>query len=272
MAEARLEGRILLAAALTADYAWLLAHAQDDLPCDSGWQQAQEGLSRRLAGEPMAYILGEREFYGLPLAVSPAVLIPRPDTEVLVDAALDYLNPTQAACVLDLGTGSGAIALAIVAHRPLVQVVAVDASLPALQQAQGNAQRLGLQAQLDFRCGSWWQAVADQQFDLVVSNPPYIAANDEHLAQGDLRFEPRQALAAGADGLDDIRQIVSGASAHLQAGAWLILEHGYDQGAAVRVLMRDAGLCDIHTRLDLAGHERVTGGRCRTAQSTGSAD
>lgn len=275
VAEARLEARVLLASALGVDHAWLLAHGQDFCPCAEDWQRAQDWLARRALGEPVAYILGWREFYGLRLTVSPAVLIPRPDTEVLVDAALELLPSSQVGNLLDLGTGSGAIALAIAAQRPQLRVLGVDASPQALAQASQNAYQLGLN-RVVWMSGNWWQAVGDRRFDMVVSNPPYIAESDPHLLQGDLRFEPRQALAAANNGLADLAAITAGAPEHLVAGGWLLLEHGYGQGSAVRMLMAQAGLTEIHTRPDLAGHDRVTcgrypagviDGRCRTGQS-----
>ena len=267
-AEARLEARVLLAAALGVDHAWLLAHGQEPCLCDERWQQAQDWLSRRAQGEPVAYLLGWREFYGLRLAVSPAVLIPRPDTEVLVDAALERLDLQQEAAVLDLGTGSGAIALAIAAHRPRARVLGVDASAAALALARQNANQLGLE-QVVWQSGSWWQAVGARRFDLVVSNPPYIAESDPHLVQGDLRFEPVGALTAGADGLQDLAEIIANAPAHLLPAGWLLVEHGYRQGLAVRGMMAGVGLTDIHSRPDLAGNERITCGRCPTEQSAG---
>ena len=213
--------------------------------------------ARRHAGEPIAYLLGEREFFGLDLAVSPAVLIPRPDTEILVDTALARLPADGRA--LDLGTGSGAVALALAHSRPDADIWALDASPEALAQAQANGQRLNLA--VTWRLSDWYAAVTGEQFDLLVSNPPYIAADDPHLQQGDLRFEPASALSSGADGLDAIRHIVRDAPAHLAPGGWLLLEHGWEQGAAVRTLLTAAGFVEVETVRDLEGRDRVSLGR-----------
>lgn len=222
-----------------------------------------EGLiARRAAGEPVAYLIGSRGFYGLDLTVSPAVLIPRPETELLVEAALERL-PKKTCRVADLGTGSGAIALALAnelkIERPDAQVVAVDASPEALAVAQENARNLNLA--VDFRLGDWCSGLADEMFDLIVSNPPYIREDDVHLAQGDVRFEPALALASGADGLDAIRAIIACAPAHLKPGGWLLFEHGYDQAEAVAGLLRAAGWLAVESLIDLQGHARVTLGR-----------
>lgn len=215
--------------------------------------------ARRHAGEPIAYLLGEREFFGLDLAVSPAVLIPRPDTEILVDTALARLPADGRA--LDLGTGSGAVALALAHNRPDADIWALDASPEALALAQANGQRLNLA--VTWRLSDWYAAVTGEQFDLLVSNPPYIAADDPHLQQGDLRFEPAGALTDFADGLSCIRQLIAGAPAHLRPGGWLLMEHGWQQAPAVRELLSAAGFIDVASWQDLAGHERVTGGRWR---------
>ncbi len=208
---------------------------------------------RRRAGEPVAYILGRREFYSLDLAVDPAVLIPRPETELLVDLALEQ----GAATVLDLGTGSGAVALAIKRHLPAARVVAVEASAAALAVARRNAAKLGLD--VDFRHGRWFEPVAGERFELVVSNPPYVAEGDPHLA--DLSFEPVQALVSGPDGLEAIREITSAAGLFLAPGGWLLLEHGAGQELAVRSLLEQAGLESVRTWPDLAGIGRASGGR-----------
>ncbi len=257
--EARLEARVLIAHALGVDHAWLIAHDTDPPPPSQ--QRAIESLiARRAAGEPVAYVLGEREFFGLNFAVTPAVLIPRPDTELLVEAALQRLPGNIAWRVLDLGTGSGAVAIALARARPMADVVAVEASADALAVAQANARRLGAD---NVQCvaGNWYSTLGVKKFDMIVSNPPYIAAADPHLDIGDLRFEPRQALASGNDGLHDLRVIIDGAPAHLAPGGWLLLEHGWDQGAACRALLETRGFSEARTLRDLAGHERVTLGR-----------
>lgn len=258
-ASARLEAQYLLQQVLGKPRAWLLAHPEAELVAE---QQAAYAalLQRRLQGEPIAYILGEREFYGLKFKVTPATLIPRPETELLVELALQRIPQGRPCRVLDLGAGSGAIALSIAHHRPKAKVAALDASVEALQVARENAVRLGIR-NADFLQGDWYAPLEGQRFDLIVSNPPYIAAGDDHLEQGDLRFEPVSALASGQDGLDDIRRIVAGAGAHLEPGGWLLMEHGYDQAAAVRELLRSAGWVEIFSERDLAGIERVSGGR-----------
>ena len=252
----RLDAQIMLSAVLGQNRAWLLAHDQDALP-PAAAATFQTWLARRAQGEPLAYLLGDKEFFGLPLAVNPNVLIPRPDTEILVEWALDLIPADRAFRVLDLGTGSGAIALAIQRHRPLAQVVAVDASEGALRTAQSNALTLGLPVQ--FLLGSWLQPVQGQRFDLIVSNPPYIAEGDPHLAA--LTHEPITALTAGPDGLDDIRDIVTQAKNHLIPGGWLLLEHGYDQAVAVTQLLQQTGYAAIQTKQDLGGQNRCTGGQ-----------
>lgn len=250
------EARLLLAAASGFSQASLLSNAERALPEDVSARFA-DWSARRRSGEPVAYILGRREFYGITLAVNPAVLIPRPDTELLVDIALERLAGDHDARVLDLGTGSGAIALAIKRHRPRAHVVAVDASAAALAVAKRNAASLGLA--VDFRHGVWFGPVQGERFDLIVANPPYVAEQDPHLVEGDLRFEPRSALVSGADGLDAIRALVAAAPAHLCPGGLIAIEHGYDQAAAVRALLGAAGLVEPFTRPDLAGIERVSG-------------
>ena len=237
------------------DRAWLLAHDTDELGADV-LARLEPLLQRRTGGEPLAYITGVKEFFGLPLQVDARVLDPRPDTETLVEWAL-HLMPEGAPCdVIDLGTGSGAIALALQHQRPLARVSAVDASPDALAVAQGNARRLNLPVQ--FIQSHWLQEVQGT-FDLIVSNPPYIRANDPHLAN--LRHEPMQALTSGEDGLMDIRTILAQAPAHLKPGSWLLLEHGHDQAEAVRAWMTQAGWQNVQSRRDLAGIERCTGGQ-----------
>jgi release factor glutamine methyltransferase len=238
--------------------AWLLAHDTDRL--DAATQQHLDALvARRLRGEPMAYLIGHKAFYGLNLLVDARVLVPRPDTETLVDWALAVLAGTPQASVMDLGTGSGAVALALKATRPDLQVQALDFSTDALAVARTNAQRLGLQVQ--FSQGSWLSNLAPHPsgLDAIVSNPPYIVTNDPHLDA--LTHEPQSALTSGADGLDDIRQIISQAVAHLRPGGWLLLEHSYDQAARVRDLLQQAGFSDVQSRPDLSGIERCSGGQ-----------
>jgi release factor glutamine methyltransferase len=212
-----------------------------------------------VAGEPVAYIIGHRGFHAIDLALTPDVLIPRPETELLVELALQRIPQREEVEIADLGTGSGAIALAVAHARPHVRVLATDANAAALDVARGNAQRLGI-GNVEFAQGDWCAALGARRFGLIVSNPPYIAENDEHLARGDLRFEPRRALASGADGLDAIRAIVRDARDHLNAGGRLLLEHGFDQGFAVRGLLKQGGLQDVFTARDLEGRERVSGG------------
>ena len=237
------------------DRAWLLAHDTDVLT-DDVRTAFDSACKRRAAGEPVAYIVGQKDFHGLTLSVDARVLVPRPDTETLVDWALELLDETAKARVVDLGTGSGAIALAIRHARANVDVTAVDASADALAVAQSNASRLGLA--IDFVQGNWLAGV-DGTFDLIVSNPPYIAAGDPHLPA--LQHEPPQALVAGADGLDGIRSIVDQALPRLQPGRWLLLEHGFDQAAAVRTLLSQRGFAQVCSRRDLADIERCSGGQ-----------
>jgi release factor glutamine methyltransferase len=261
-ASARLEVQYLLQYALQKPRAWLLAHFEQQLTPDQ-WTTYEKLLQRRLQGEPVAYILGEREFFGLKFKVTPATLIPRPETELLVEQALEKIPLRQKSSVLDLGTGSGAIALSIAHTRPEAEVTAVDASMQALTIAKENAQRLDIH-NTRFMHSSWFSGLAGQYFDLVVSNPPYVAESDPHLQQGDLPFEPRSALVSGAEGLDDIRYIVAGVPEHLHSGGWLLLEHGYDQSERVRELLHRAGMAEVYSARDLSGIERVSGGRKQT--------
>lgn len=247
------EARLLLAHVTGLSEASVLAHPERELE-DAAQARFAALAARRARGEPVAYLVGEKEFYGLRLRVEPSVLIPRPETELLVELALAR-NP---ASVLDLGTGSGAVALAIRRHLPGARMVAVDSSAEALALARDNARRLGLE--VEFREGAWFAPVAGERFDLVVSNPPYVAEGDSHLDEGDLRFEPRAALVAGVDGLDAIRQIARGAPPHLKPGGWLLLEHGIGQDDKVRAILARAGLEDVATWPDLSGIARVTGG------------
>ena len=257
----RLDAQLLLAHVMAQPRAWLLAH--DDASMTDGQDaRFQELATRRAAGEPFAYLVGEREFHGLTLAVDPAVLVPRPDTETLVDWALELLRrePGDAPAVLDLGTGSGAIALALKNACPRARVWAGERSAPALAVARANATRLALD--VTFAQGDWWDALAGTPevpvFDLVVSNPPYIAADDPHLA--DLAHEPLSALVAADAGLADIRRIATGARGRLRAGGWLLFEHGWEQADAVASLLGEAGFGRIATRRDIEGRARCTGG------------
>lgn len=250
---------LLLAYALERPAAWLYAHG--DAPvADAQARRFGELVSRRQAGEPVAYLTGRRGFWTLDLAVTPDTLIPRPETERLVELALERLPAGVPAGVLDLGTGSGAIALAVASERPGAQVTATDASAAALEVARGNAAAHGITS-VRFVLGDWYQPVSGERFDLIVSNPPYIASEDRHLGQGDLRFEPAAALASGADGLDALRVITAGAPFHLEPGGWLLVEHGLDQGAAARTLFAEAGLEAVQTARDLEDRERATLGR-----------
>jgi release factor glutamine methyltransferase len=246
------EARLLLAEVAGFSQASLAASPEQEIPFEVE-NAFLELIEKRKAGVPVAYLLGRKEFYGLELAVNPSVLIPRPETELLVDLALER----RPASVLDLGTGSGAIALALKFHLKEARVVAVDADLSALHTAKRNAVRLNLE--IDFRHGRWFEPVAGERFDLIVSNPPYVAELDPHLA--DLRYEPRGALVSGADGLDAIREIVPAVGAFLRPGGWLLLEHGMGQDGAVRTLMAASGLGDVTTWPDLAGIARVSGGK-----------
>ena len=272
---ARIEVQSLLQDTLNVSRAYLLAHPER---CLNDFEQNRYDtlLQRRLNGEPIAYILGKREFFGLMFKVTPATLIPRPETELLVELALQRIpfpclsvtthhkqeknwGEKAGFRVLDLGTGCGAIALSIAHTRPDVDVVAVESSAEALIIARENAQLLNI-GNAALIQSDWYTALDAQRFNLIVSNPPYIAADDLHLRQGDLRFEPSSALASGVDGLNDILQIVTKAPVHLQPGGWLLLEHGYDQAEQVRNVMQQAGFCDVFSAVDLAGIERVSGG------------
>ncbi|MBI5006453.1 MAG: peptide chain release factor N(5)-glutamine methyltransferase [Nitrosomonadales bacterium] len=263
--EARIEVQMLLQRSLQVSRAYLLAHPEQML--DAAQQAAYDAmLQRRMRGEPIAHILGEREFFGLGFKVTPDTLIPRPDTELLVELALQQI-PQRGTCrVLDLGTGTGAIALSIAHARPDSAVTAVDASAAALEVARENALRLGV-ANVQFVQSDWFSALEGQRFDLIASNPPYIAAGDAHLAQGDVRFEPASALVSGTDGLDDIRRIVAQAGDFLVAGGRLLLEHGYDQAAVVRELLRLSGYDEVFSAKDIAGIERASAGVLRNSLS-----
>lgn len=257
--DARSEAEVLLAHALGRTRAALFAWP--DHEPDAAQRANFEALvEARVGGTPVAYLLGRRAFWSLELAVTPAVLIPRPETELLVELVLERVLASAPSTIADLGTGSGAIALAIARERPMARVVATDASTAALEVARGNASALGI-ANVTFSQGSWCDALGEARFDVIVSNPPYIAAGDPHLERGDLRFEPASALASGLDGLDAIRTIVASAPRHLAVGGWLLLEHGWDQAERVRGLLADAGFDGIASRRDLLRHERVSFGR-----------
>lgn len=255
----RLEARMLWQRVLGVSRAWLIAHDAD--PLDPARVAAYRALeSRRVAGEPIAYILGQREFYGRDFEVTPAVLIPRPDTELLVECGLRAIRDVSGPHVLDLGTGSGIVAVTLALERPDARVRATDISPEALDVARKNARALG--AKLLFSHGNWYDTELDSvRFDLIVSNPPYIDAQDAHLGRGDLRFEPPGALTDGADGLQALREIVQGAPDHLSPGGTLCVEHGWDQAQAVRSLFLCRGFVDVASERDLSGIERVTRGR-----------
>ncbi|QOL50902.1 peptide chain release factor N(5)-glutamine methyltransferase [Massilia litorea] len=251
-----LENRILLCYALDLTRVGLITNSERVLNADEA-ARLSALVARRQAGEPIAYIVGQREFFGLPFHVTPAVLIPRPDTELIVELTLERLAPR--ARLLDMGTGSGAIAVSVAHTRPDAAVTALDVSAEALAVAAANAH--ANKADVRFLRSDWFAALGSETFDLIASNPPYIAGGDVHLAQGDLRFEPSGALTDFADGLSALRTIIQGAPAHLVAGGWLLLEHGYDQAEAVRALLLEAGYGEVQSWRDLGGIERVSGGR-----------
>lgn len=253
------DAELLLAHALGRTRAWLYAHGDQAIPHEVAAVYTAL-VRRRVEGEPVAYLTGRRGFRDFELAVTADTLIPRPETELLVELALARIPRDASWRIADLGTGSGAIALAIARERPRVHVVASDRSAAALAVARGNADALGI-GNVEFREGDWLHAVAGERFNLIAANPPYIAEGDAHLLQGDLRYEPVCALASGSDGLDAIRRIVADAPAHLHDGGRLLLEHGWEQGAAVRALLRDAGFIDVATGRDLENRDRVTHAR-----------
>ncbi|WP_110948202.1 peptide chain release factor N(5)-glutamine methyltransferase [Pseudomonas bohemica] len=256
---ARLDVELLLAAALGKPRSFL--HTWPERIVSTEAAQTFDGyLQRRRAGEPVAYILGQQGFWNIDLEVATYTLIPRPETEMLVETALELLPGAIPHRLLDLGTGTGAIALSLAKDRPQWNVTAVDRVQEAVALAERNRQRLHLD-NAQVLTSHWFSAVEGRRFDLILSNPPYIASNDPHLVEGDVRFEPSSALVSGSDGLDDLRLIVSQAPAHLEPGGWLLLEHGYDQGAAVRELLSRHGFEQIQTRRDLGEHERITFGR-----------
>ncbi|UCH47995.1 MAG: peptide chain release factor N(5)-glutamine methyltransferase [Betaproteobacteria bacterium] len=267
--EARSEAELLLVRALNITRARLIAEPGLAAEAKTNATYGQ-WLKRRLAGEPIAYILSAREFYGHVFTVTPDVLIPRPETELLVDMALERIPPDADMTVLDLGTGSGAIAITIALQRPHVRVVGLDASAASLRVAKLNCERLlGNSDRLSLVHSDWFDALAGTTFDMIVSNPPYVAEGDTHLSKGDIRFEPRQALLGGPGGLDALERITRVAPRHLAAGGWLLCEHGYDQAEAVKQMLIGAGLCDVVSERDLAGVLRVSGGR-RLTRSVGT--
>jgi len=256
---ARLDVELLLAAALGKPRSFLHTWPERIVSSEAALKFASY-LQRRQTGEPVAYILGQQGFWKLDLEVAPHTLIPRPETEMLVEAALELVPAFAPAKVLDLGTGTGAIGLALASERPAWHVTAVDRVLEAVTLAERNRQRLQL-GNAQVMSSHWFDSLQGKRFDLIISNPPYIAAEDPHLVTGDVRFEPNSALVAGADGLDDLRLIIDQAPAHMKPEGWLLLEHGYDQGAAVRELLSSHGFDKIQTRRDLGDHERITFGR-----------
>lgn len=253
-----LDARVLLRHALGCGEAYLLAHPDRRLAAGE-WGTYTTLCARRAAGEPVAYITGEREFYSLSFTVTPAVLIPRPETETLVESALEHIPPDEPFNVLDLATGSGCVAVTIAKQRSRARITATDNSRDALAIARGNAGKHG--ARVEFIESDWFAALAGRRFDLIVSNPPYVAEGDPHLSQGDLRFEPRAALVAGRDGLDCIRLLAERARAHLEPRGMLLLEHGHDQAAHCRATLTQAGYRDVDSRRDLSGTERISRGR-----------
>ena len=254
----RLDAELLLAHVLGKPRSYLFTWPDRVVP-EAEAARFSALLARRRSGEPVAYLLGEQGFWTLNLQVSPDTLIPRPDTERLVELALE-LGPSRSAAVLDLGTGTGAIALALAGERPDWQLTGSDRMPGAVALAEQNRARLGL-ANVRFLQSDWFAALGAARYDLIVSNPPYIAADDPHLTQGDVRFEPASALVSGADGLDDIRHLVETAPSHLQPGGWLLLEHGWQQAAAVRDLLEQRGFAAVQSWEDLGGHQRVSGGQ-----------
>jgi release factor glutamine methyltransferase len=257
----RREAEVLLGAALGRTRAWLLAHPEERILDCEATDRYEAYVTRRRLGEPVAYLLGEKEFWSLPLAVGPGVLVPRPETELLVERALAHLPADRPCTVLDLATGSGAVALAIARERPLSRVVATDCAAAAVATARANAARLGMADRVQVLEGDWYAPVAAQAFGLIAANPPYIATDDPRVEAAVRRFEPGAALFAGPTGLEALQHIIAGAAAHLVPGGWLVLEHGDTQGAAVRALLAGAGFTEVGTHRDLGGHERCTEGR-----------
>lgn len=257
---ARLDTELLLCHAMAVARSYLHAHPEEPITTDAE-QYFQQLLARRVAGEPVAHLRGEAEFWSLPLEVTADTLIPRPETELLVELALERIPEKEAWQLADLGTGTGAIALALAKERPRSQILAMDLSVAALAVAGRNLQQLDIK-NVELRHSNWFSAVnKNEYFHLVVSNPPYIAEGDPHLEQGDVRFDPSFALVSGKDGLDDIRLLIEKAPAHLLPGGWLMIEHGYNQGGAVVELFSHAGFSEVENKQDLAGQPRVTLGQ-----------
>jgi len=261
--EPRREAEVLLGAALGYSRAWLLANPGEVILDCEATDRYEAFLTRRSRGEPVAYLLGEKEFWSLPLRVGPGVLVPRPETELVVERVLAHLPADRDADVLDLASGSGAIALAVASERPRCQVVATDLAAAAVETTRENALRLGLGDRVAVLQGKWFEPVAGRRFDLIASNPPYIAAGDARVEPGVRRYEPSEALFPGPTGLEALQVIASHAPRHLKPGGWLVVEHGDEQGAAVRALFYDAGLEDVQTWCDLSGRERCTEGQLR---------
>jgi release factor glutamine methyltransferase len=255
----RHEAQILLEAALGRPRAYLIAHPEERILDCEATDRYEAGVTRRALGEPIAYILGAKEFWSLPLRVGPEVLVPRPETELVVERALAHLPAGCGGRALDLAAGSGAIALAIAKERPRCRVVGTDVSPAAVELARSNAARLGIE-NVGFKTGSWFEPVSGESFELIASNPPYIADDDPRVEPAVRRYEPHDALFAGPSGLEALREIVAGAPRHLGAGGWLVLEHGDTQGEPVRELLRAAGFGSVATHRDLAGRERCTEG------------
>ncbi len=253
---ARLDSELLLAHVLNRSRAWLYTWPEHR-PTPAESEQFRQLVEQRQNGTPVAYLTGQCEFWSLALEVNPATLIPRPETELLVEQALNRISPGTALRIADLGTGTGAIALSVATERPECRIVATDRCPTALATARRNADRHGI-TNVSFRTGDWYQPLAGEQFDIILSNPPYIADGDPHLQQGDLPFEPPTALTAGNDGLDAIRILINSGRKHLHPGGWLIIEHGFDQGAAVTRLFQQSGYHPVQSYRDLAGHDRIT--------------
>lgn len=258
---ARLDAELLLCKVLGKTRSYLFAWPEQELT-DQQLTDLKHLMAQRLSGQPVAYLLGYREFWGMQLAVSPATLIPRPDTELIVELALERMAEHASPTILDLGTGSGAIAFALAKERPDVTILAVDKSPAALAVAELNQTNLDL-SKVSLRVSDWFSALdSGSMFDLIVSNPPYIAVGDPHLEQGDVRFEPRSALSSGLDGLADLSYLIQSAANYLNASGWLLLEHGYDQGLAVTTLLKSTGYTEVACYQDLGGNDRVSLGRC----------